>query len=153
MASKLAAAKMAAWSGVRTVIAAAERPGVLVGAVEGEPGVGTVVWPRDHRLSARKLWIGFAVQASGTITVDEGARRALVERRTSLLPAGVIDVQGNFDPDDAVEIAEPSGKVFAKGLVRYGATMLKGVAGSRTGDLPEGLPHEVVHRDDLVVLP
>jgi glutamate 5-kinase len=115
--------------------------------------VGTVVWPRDQRLSARKLWIGFAVQASGTITVDEGARRALVERRTSLLPAGVVDVHGNFEADDAVEIADPSGKVFAKGLVRYGATMLKGVAGSRTGDLPEGLPHEVVHRDDLVVLP
>ena len=153
MASKLAAAKMAAWSGVRTVIAAAERPGVLVGAVEGEAGVGTVVWPRDRRLSARKLWIGFAVEASGTITVDEGARRALVERRTSLLPAGVVDVHGNFEADDAVEIAEPSGRVFAKGLVRYGATMLKGVAGSRTGDLPEGLPHEVVHRDDLVVLP
>src|SRR4029077_4177180 len=81
MASKLAAAKMAAWSGVRTVIAAAARPGVLLAAVEGQPGIGTVVRPRDRRLNARKLWIGFAVAASGTVVVDDGARRALVERR------------------------------------------------------------------------
>jgi glutamate 5-kinase len=153
MASKLAAAKMAAWSGVRTVIAAAERPAVLLAAVDGEAGAGTVVRPHDRKLSARKLWIGFAVASSGTVVVDDGARRALVERRTSLLPAGVVDVQGDFDAEDAVELADPAGQIFAKGLVRYAANVLKGVAGSRTSDLPEGLPHEVVHRDDLVVLP
>jgi glutamate 5-kinase len=69
------------------------------------------------------------------------------------LPAGVVEVRGEFAPDDAVEIADPTGKVFAKGLVRYGSAGLKEVAGSRTGALAEGLPHEVVHRDDLVVLP
>jgi len=153
MASKLAAAKMAAWSGVRTVIAAAERPGVLVAAVDGEAGAGTVVRPHDRKLSARKLWIGFAVASSGTVVVDDGARRALVERRTSLLPAGVVEVRGAFDAEDAVELADPSGKVFAKGLVRYAANTLKDVAGSKTSELPDGLPHEVVHRDDLVVLP
>ncbi len=153
MASKLAAAKMAAWSGVRTVIAAANRPGVLVSAVDGEPGAGTVVRPHDRKLSARKLWIGFAVGASGTVVVDDGARRALVDRRTSLLPAGVVDVAGEFDADAAVEVADPSGQVFAKGLVRYAANVLKDVAGSKTSELPDGLPHEVIHRDDLVVLP
>jgi glutamate 5-kinase len=153
MASKLAAAKMAAWSGVRTVIAAADRPGVLVAAVDGEAGAGTIVRPHDRKLSARKLWIGFAVASSGTVVVDDGARRALVERRTSLLPAGVVDVQGDFDADDAVELADPAGRIFAKGLVRYAATTLKDVAGSKTSELPDGLPHEVVHRDDLVVLP
>jgi glutamate 5-kinase len=76
MASKLAAAKIAAWSGVRAVIAGAGRPGVLAGALAGEPGIGTVVQPRDRRLPARKLWIAFAVGAAGAITVDEGARRA-----------------------------------------------------------------------------
>jgi glutamate 5-kinase len=70
-----------------------------------------------------------------------------------LLPAGVIDVQGDFAADAAVEVADPTGKVFAKGLVRYGARALKEAAGSRTADLAEGLPHEVVHRDDLVMLP
>jgi glutamate 5-kinase len=153
MASKLAAAKIAAWSGVRTVIAAANRPGVLAGAIAGEPGVGTVVRPRDTRLSARKLWIAFAVEASGTVVVDDGARHALVERRTSLLPAGVVGVQGTFGVDDAVEVADPGGRVFAKGLARYDARALKEVAGRRTGDLADGQPHEVVHRDDLVMLP
>jgi glutamate 5-kinase len=153
MASKLAAAKMATWSGVRAVIAAADRPGVLAGAVAGEPGVGTVVRPRETRLPARKLWIAFAVEASGTVVVDDGARRALVERRTSLLPAGVVEARGAFVPDDAVEVADERGRVFAKGLVRYGASALREVAGRRTGDLAEGQPHEVVHRDDLVMLP
>lgn len=153
MASKLAAAKMASWSGVRTVIAAAERPGVLRGAVAGDPGVGTVVRHHDRRLPARKLWIAFAVGAAGTVVVDAGARRALVEQGRSLLPAGVVGVKGDFGPDDAVEIADLDGRVFAKGLVRYAAATLEQVAGLRTSELPEGVPHEVVHRDDLVVLP
>ncbi|MDQ6928283.1 MAG: glutamate 5-kinase, partial [Actinomycetota bacterium] len=84
MASKLAAAKIAAWSGVRVVIASADRPAVLTGAIDGVSGVGTVVLPHDRRLPARKLWIAFAVRASGTVVVDDGARRALVERHTSL---------------------------------------------------------------------
>jgi glutamate 5-kinase len=153
MASKLAAAKIAAWSGVRVVIAGADRPGVLIEAAAGLPGVGTVVRPHSRRLSARKLWIAFAVGSSGTVVVDEGARTALVERRTSLLPAGVVGVHGAFDTDDAVEIAGPDGRVFAKGLVRHPAGRIKEWAGRRTSTLPPDLPHEVVHRDDLVVLP
>ena len=153
MVSKLAAAKIAAWSGVRAVIAAADRPGVVAGAVAGDPGIGTVVRPHDRRLPARKLWIAFAVGASGTVVVDDGARRALTERGTSLLPAGVVGVQGSFDAEDAVEIADSTGRVFAKGLVRHPAARVKEWAGRRTADLPPDLPHEVVHRDDLVVLP
>jgi glutamate 5-kinase len=153
MASKLAAAKIAAWSGVRAVIAAADRPGVLRDAVTGQAGVGTVLQPHDRRLPARKLWIAFAVGAAGVVTVDDGARRALVERGRSLLAAGVVAVTGRFDADDAVEVVGPDGRVFAKGLVRLGSVALTAVAGSRTNDLPEGTPHEVIHRDDLVVLP
>jgi glutamate 5-kinase len=151
MASKLAAAKIATWSGVRVVIAAAARPGVLQSAVAGDAGTGTVVRPHDRRLPARKLWIAFAVKASGTILVDDGARAALVEGRRSLLPAGIVDVRGKFDVDDAVEISDPAGRVFAKGVVRIGSEELRAVAGRRTGDLPEGMAHEAVHRDDLVV--
>jgi glutamate 5-kinase len=153
MASKLAAAKIAAWSGVRAVIAQASRDGVLADVVAGAPGAGTVVHPKPRRLAARKLWIAFAVGSSGTIVVDDGARRALLERGVSLLAAGVREVNGAFDADDAVEIAGEDGKVFAKGMVRLSASALRGVAGRRTADLPEGIPHEVVHRDDLVVLP
>jgi glutamate 5-kinase len=149
MASKLLAARMAAWSGVRVVIAAAHRPGVLVGAAHGEPGVGTVVRPRDRRLPARKLWIAFALDASGTIVVDEGARRALVEGGRSLLAAGVVDVAGDFTTGAAVEIGDAGG-VFAKGRVRLSAAELRAAAGRRTNELPDWFPHEVVHRDDLV---
>jgi len=153
MASKLAAAKMAAWSGVRAVIAAAERPGVLVGAVDGDAGVGTYVRAREKRLSARKLWIAFAVAPAGTLVVDGGARTALLERGTSLLPAGIVEVRGNFDVDAAVEISDTVGKVFAKGLVRHGSVDLVSMAGRRSADLPDGASQEAVHRDDLVVLP
>ncbi|MGH9061331.1 MAG: PUA domain-containing protein, partial [Acidimicrobiales bacterium] len=153
MASKLAAAKIAAWSGVRAVIASADRPDVLAEAVDGRPGVGTVFVPRPQRLPARKLWIAFAIGSSGTVVVDAGARQALVSRGVSLLPAGVLRVEGRFRPDDAVEIAGPDGQVFAKGLVRHRAERLAGLVGRRTSDLPGDIPREVVHRDDLVLLP
>ena len=153
MASKVAAAKMASWSGVRAVIASAQRDGVLADAVAGRPGVGTVVRPRSLRISARKLWIAFAVETAGRIVVDEGARRALTDRGVSLLPAGVVRSEGSFLADQAVEIADANGVVFAKGLARIGSGELAAVAGRRTGDLPESMPHEVVHRDDLVIVP
>jgi glutamate 5-kinase len=153
MASKLAAAKIAAWSGVRAVIAAASRPDVLSDALAGAPGVGTVFVPRSVRLAARKLWIAFAVGASGTVVVDDGARSALVLRGVSLLPAGVVAVEGAFDADDAVELAGPDGKVFAKGLARHSASVIRQLAGRRSPDLPPDTAPEVVHRDDLVILP
>jgi glutamate 5-kinase len=126
---------------------------VLDDAVAGVPGAGTVIHPKPRRLPARKLWIAFAVGSSGTVVVDDGARTALLDRGVSLLPAGVREVVGAFAPDEAVEIAGLDGKVFAKGLVRIGAAELSSLAGRRTADLPDGTPHEVVHRDDLVVLP
>ena len=152
MISKLAAAKMAAWSGVETVIAEASRPGVLVSAVRAEAQVGTVFRPRPRRLSARKLWIAFAVGPMGSIVVDDGARHALLEREASLLPAGVVSVTGSFDTDAAVEITGQDGVVFAKGLVSHGAERIRSWAGRRTSELPDDAAHEVVHRDDLVVL-
>ena len=153
MASKVAAAKMASWSGVRAVIAAASRSGVLADAVAGTPGVGTVVQARPQRMGARKLWIAFAVDTAGRVLVDDGARRALLDRPVSLLPAGVTGVEGTFAVDQAVEIAGPDGTTFAKGLARIAAADLASVAGRRTADLPEGLPAVAVHRDDLVIVP
>lgn len=151
MASKLAAAKIASWSGVRAVIGSASEPGVVKAAVEGRR-VGTLVRPRDKRLSSRKLWIAFAQAAAGRVVVDEGARQALTDGGRSLLPAGVKGVEGEWDAEEAVEVVT-DGVAFAKGLVRYSSAQLRAAAGRRTGDLPDGLPHEVIHRDDLVVLP
>jgi len=121
-------------------------------AVAGR-AVGTSVRARDERLPSRKLWIAFARGASGRVIVDAGARRALTRDGRSLLPAGVQRVEGSFDVDDAVEVVTDDGVAFAKGLARYSAADLRAVAGRQTSDLPDGSPHEVVHRDDLVVLP
>ncbi|MDG2427944.1 MAG: glutamate 5-kinase [Acidimicrobiales bacterium] len=153
MASKLAAAKIASWSGVRTVIADAARDDVMVDACDGKPGVGTVVRPREANLGARRLWIAFAVGSSGQVTVDAGARRALEKHRVSLLPAGVLAVEGTYDAGSAVEVCDPSGSVFAKGIVRHDSAVLRAHAGCQTGDLPDGIAHEAIHADDLVVLP
>jgi glutamate 5-kinase len=152
MGSKLAAARIAVWSGIEAVIADASRPGVLASLAAGTPGVGTRFRPREVVLPARKLWIAFAIGASGSIVVDAGARHALLERGRSLLPAGIVSVRGDFGVDDAVELVGPDGAVFAKGLVRHAAADVAGWAGHRTEDLPEDMASEVVHRDDLVVL-
>ena len=152
MAAKLAAAKMASWTGVRAIIAAADKPGVVQDAIDGQPGTGTLVHPQKRKLPARKLWIAFAVRSEGRLVVDDGARRALVDRGTSLLPAGLIDVRGDFGVDSAVDIATADGEVFAKGIVKTSATGLRATLGLRTKDLPEGVVHETVHRDDLVIL-
>ncbi len=144
MASKLAAAKIATWSGVETVIADAGRPGVLAAALDHEAGAGTVFRARERTLSARKLWIAFALASSGHLAVDDGARAALTDRGRSLLAAGVIAVRGAFTPEDAVEIEGPDGQVFAKGLVRVPAATANEWMGRRS--------QVVVHRDDLVLV-
>lgn len=151
MSSKLTAARIASWSGVRTVIARASREGVLSGAVAGEP-VGTTFASHDRWLPARKLWIAFAAEVTGTIVVDPGARRALTERGVSLLPAGVRAVEGDFAEGDTVAVADEDGVVFARGMVFATAAQIRAAAGKHTRDLPDGMVPEVVHRDDLVVL-
>lgn len=153
MASKLAAARMASWSGVRAVIARSTRPGVVADALAGVRGVGTIFHPHDRRLPARKLWIAFASSVEGAVVVDDGARRALVERGTSLLPAGVRAVVGDFAEGDTVDVRAEDGSVFARGLAGADAAVLRTVVGRRTSDLPDGLANVVVHRDDLVVVP
>ena len=125
----------------------------MVGDAIAGRAVGTAFLPRRERLSSRKLWIAFARVAAGRIVVDDGARRALVADRRSLLPAGVRGVEGGFDADDAVEVVDGGGGVFAKGLVRVPLDGARGVGRRQTSELRRAYAHEVVHRDDLVVLP
>ncbi len=153
MASKVAAARIASWSGVRTVIAAAQRERVVSDAVDDVPGVGTVVRPHDRNLPARKLWIAFAVASRGSVRVDAGARRALEAGGASLLAAGVVGVDGRFEAGDAVEVADADGAVFAKGLVRCSDRVLRDIAGRSSGSLPVDVDPHVVHVDDLVIVP
>jgi glutamate 5-kinase len=152
MGTKLAAARLAAWSGVRAVIAEATRQNVVAQSVDGTARVGTTILARSERLPARKAWIAFALPARARVFVDEGARRAVLERDASLLPAGVRGVEGRFEEGDAVEICDLSGAVFAKGLARVGSVNQSAWIGKRSQEIGEGFAVEVVHRDDLVVL-
>lgn len=151
MASKLSAARMASWSGVRAVIAKASSEGVLVDAVAGRP-VGTTFLPSTRNLPARKLWIGFATNVEGWVSVDDGARRALLERGTSLLPAGIVAVHGEFVEGDVIEVRDLTGVALARGIALSDAEVLRTVRGQRTTDLPATVAHEAIHRDDLLIL-
>ena len=118
MASKLAAARMATWSGITTVIAPAHVEHALLHAVSDAPGIGTTFHPRPERLSARKSWIAFAVASRGALHINQGALQALEHHGRSLLRVGVESHAGHFVEGDAVEIKGPEGQVVAKGLVR-----------------------------------
>jgi glutamate 5-kinase len=152
MASKVAAARMAAHSGITTVIAGAEAPDVLKRAISEAPNPGTIVRPHGRSLSAKKLWIGFAVEAAGIITVDAGARKALEQEGASLLTVGVSGVAGHFGVGDPVDIVDTDGQRFARGLSQLASDELETLSGVRSDQHPHGTPDEVVHRDELVVL-
>ncbi|MSO15080.1 MAG: glutamate 5-kinase [Ilumatobacteraceae bacterium] len=151
MASKLAAARIASWSGVTAVIAAAESDSAVMAAINGDVS-GTRFLPHDRQLSARKLWIAFAAEVEGSVVVDAGARDALVLRGTSLLPAGVTAVTGSFEAGAVVEVITQSGELLARGLTAMSSDVIATSMGKRTVDLVDLAVVETVHRDDLVVL-
>ncbi len=146
VATKVSAARMAAWSGIPTVIASASEPDVVTRAVSGGD-VGTWVDPRESGLSARKLWIAFGSPPEGTLAVDAGAARALSLGGKSLLAVGVTEVEGTFASGVAVEVVHDGG-LIAKGLTSMSAVDIVAVRGQHS-DVAGG---EVIHRDDLVVL-
>lgn len=144
MVSKLEAARMATLSGVGAVVASGSRKGVIELILGGEK-TGTYFPPRRKRPQARKLWIAWAPAATGRIVVDQGATRALSEGNRSLLAAGVKGVEGSFGAGDVVEVVDPGGAVFAKGIVRFPSEAVADSAGRKGGG-------EVIHRDHLVML-
>ncbi len=147
VATKIAAARMAAWSGVPTVVAKATDDSVVDRALAGE-NVGTWIDPHPSALSARKLWIAFGIPRRGEVTVDDGAANALRRHGSSLLAVGVRDVSGDFMSGQAVGVLGSDGATIAKGLVRMDAQSVREAAGQHSS-LVGG---EVIHRDDLVVL-
>lgn len=150
MASKLAAARIASWSGVTAVIASSARPDAVVAAIEGRT-VGTRFRAHDRHLSSRKLWIAFASESEGSVTIDDGAREAIVARGTSLLPAGVRLVDGTFDEGATIDVIDTGGAIVARGVAAMSATVARNVMGKRSGDVAGVVVTEMVHRDDLVV--
>jgi glutamate 5-kinase len=153
MRSKALAADMAAAAGIPTVVASGLRPEALARVLRGEDE-GTRFVAGDARWSSFKLWLRFAKPARGTIDVDAGARRALSRDDTSLLPVGVVGVDGDFQVGDAVDV-RCVGDLIAKGITGYTSGALRLVMGERTERIRELLPQapaEAVHRDRLVVL-
>jgi glutamate 5-kinase len=159
MASKLRAARLVSSWGIPVVIAAGAQERRLEDVLEGRD-VGTLVVPgkpTNGRTGRRKMWIATAGRPRGTITVDDGASRVLRESNRSLLPAGITAVSGEFAPGDVVTILDGEGHPIARGVARWPAAEVAKGMGRRTADLKgliaKGLDPEVVHRDDLTLLP
>ena len=152
MRSKVVAAEMATAAGIPAVVASGLAAGTILAASAGEP-VGTRFEARVGRYSSFKLWLKYAKPVRGRVLVDAGAARALREGGTSLLPVGIVEVSGDFDAGDAVEIAHASATV-GKGICNYSAPELRRVKGLKSAAVRELLPgagEEAVHRDYFVL--
>ena len=155
MLSKLEAARKAAAYGIPTVIANGRRPGVMARVLAGE-NEGTIFLPRSNRLNCRQHWLAFAVESKGSLHLDRGAVKALLERGTSLLPKGVVKVEGDFGVGDPVSCCDPEGVVIARGLVTYNSSDINKIAGLHSLKIADRLGYdagaEVIHRDNLTCL-
>ena len=154
MRSKLKAARLATTAGEAVIMANGATPDILDRVFAGEP-VGTLFLPVGSAMPAWKRWLGYTARPKGTLRVDPGARRAVVDAGRSLLPVGVRAIDGEFGKGDIVGIAEPDGAEFARGLTNYSSAELAIVAGlnteqivARVGKVPYV---ELIHRDNLVV--
>ena len=152
MQTKVESARIATGAGIPVVLTSADQAGP---ALAGEP-VGTMFHATGRRRPTRLLWLAHATEPKGSLVLDDGAVRALVERPASLLPAGITGVTGTFAAGDPVDLVDEEGHLVARGLVNYDSDELPGLAGRSTRDLARELgssyEREVVHRDDLIVL-
>ncbi|SRX94583.1 glutamate 5-kinase [Mycobacterium shimoidei] len=148
MASKVSAAMLAADAGVPVLLAAAADAATAL----TDAAVGTVFAARPTRMSARRFWVRYAAESTGSLTLDDGAVRAVLRQRRSLLPAGITAVSGRFHGGDVVDICAPDTTVVARGVVAYDAAELTTMLGRSTSDLPPELRRPAVHADDLVAV-
>jgi glutamate 5-kinase len=155
MITKLKAARLATAGGADVVVGSGREPAVLLRLARGED-IGTFFPASADRLESRKRWILSGLSIRGSIIVDEGAARALRERNTSLLPAGVRDVCGSFERGDTVEIATADEQRLACGITNYGAADMLAIRGRRSSQIAGILGYdygaEAVHRDNLVLV-
>lgn len=152
MKTKVEAAKIATSAGIPLVIASGDDPYVIHDILNGR-SVGTMFSTFACHLPSRKSWIVYGSAACGSITIDDGAVRALVERGKSLLPSGIISVVGAFEKGDVVDITDQSGKVVAKGITNYAAEDVEKIKGMHTSQLSKvingGIYDVVIHRDNM----
>ena len=154
MVTKIKAAKQAGKFGVPTLLLNGETPNALIQALEGN-SLGTFFESKQTSLTSRKQWIAFTLRPKGEIMLDEGAVTALVRRGKSLLPSGILKVQGTFSTGDPVSCTTPEGIAFAQGLTNYSAETLQRIKGKHTSEIRKLLGaieyEEVIHRDNLAL--
>ncbi|MFQ5423411.1 MAG: glutamate 5-kinase [Phycisphaerae bacterium] len=155
MIAKVSAAKLASQWGVPTIIADGTQSGNLGRILEGRR-IGTIFLSKADSLPSRKRWIAFRQKSRGAIRVDNGAKLALIERGASLLPSGIIDVEGAFAMGARVDVQDDTGQVFAVGLTSYSAQEVRRIKGRKRGEFEEVLGYtyvdEIINRDDMVLL-
>ena len=155
MRSKLMTAKKVGAYGIPMVIVNGRTDGSLRSLFEGEE-IGTLFLPKETRDRGRKHWIAYTACSTGGIVVDDGARDALANRNKSLLPGGIVKVQGSFKAGDCVNCSDLRGDVFARGLSKYSSDDVNRIKGLKTSQIAGVLGQkdydEVIHKDDLVIL-
>lgn len=155
MATKLNAIKNATESGIECFIADGRKSDIVKRVVRYRD-VGTRFFARERSINARKRWLAYTKKAKGSISVDNGAKKALLEKKRSLLPGGVVASEGFFSQGDLVEIVDESGVVIAKGLSNYTSLELDRIKGKKSSAIEKTLGYkdydEVVHRDNLVTV-
>ena len=154
MLSKIKAAIKVTNAGIPMIIANGLTPDVLLKLISGD-NLGTFFLPAKEKLSSKKCWIGYNVKPKGTLRIDDGAAKAILEKGTSLLPGGIKEVQGSFGVGDAVELTDMRGSRIAVGLANYSAADIRKIAGFQSDRIQECLGQklydEVIHRDNLTV--
>ena len=152
MATKVEAARIATSAGIAVVLTSLAN---VQGAVDGAE-VGTIFHAGSHRSPSRALWIAHASMPKGALALDAGAAKAIIERGTSLLPAGVVAVSGDFAAGDVVDLVGPDKKVVARGLVAFDSDEIPQLLGKSTKELAATFgteyERELVHRDDLTLI-
>ncbi|TDT62746.1 glutamate 5-kinase [Fonticella tunisiensis] len=154
MATKISAARIAVSSGTAMVIANGSKQGIINDILNGEEH-GTWFKPEDRPLQFRKRWIAFGTKVMGRLVIDGGAAAALYRENKSLLPSGVVAVEGDFSEGSAVSIVDESYNEIAKGIVNYSSEEIEKIKGLQSIEIEERLGHknydEIVHRDNMVI--
>jgi glutamate 5-kinase len=165
MRSKVVAAEMATAAGIPALILNGTRPAAIAAALD-DAAEGTRFHPQEGRVSSFKLWLKYAKPTRGRLEIDDGAVQALRERGTSLLPVGIVDVHGDFEAGDAVEVCPagpargergaltPQRATIGKGIVNYSAGELRRIKGMKSAEVRDVMPRaaeEAVHRDYFVL--
>jgi glutamate 5-kinase len=154
MFTKVMAAKKTMSFGIPTLLLSGLDDKAIEKALQGDT-VGTLFWSETGKIRNRKHWIAHTLKPSGVITVDAGAKKALLERGKSLLPAGVIKVQGNFEFGNSVTVVDEKSQEVARGLINYNTSDLEKIKGMKTSEVRklfgDNIYEEVIHRDDMVV--